>query len=72
YLPVRARISVRIYDMLGKEVRTIVNGELYEAGNGRVTWDGKANSGAQVASGTYFYSLVYGNFQKTNKMVLVK
>jgi hypothetical protein len=72
YLPVRSRISVKIYDMLGKEIRTLINNEQYEAGQSLVTWDGKGNNGAQVSSGTYFYSLIHGNFQKTNKMVVLK
>ncbi len=71
-LPVRAQVSLKIYDMLGKEVRTLINNEQYPAGQTEISWDGKANNGAPVSSGTYFYSLIYGNFQKTNKMILVK
>ncbi|MBI2619058.1 MAG: T9SS type A sorting domain-containing protein [Ignavibacteriales bacterium] len=71
-LPVRARISMKIYDVLGKEIRILINNEEYQAGRAEISWDGKGNNGMPVASGTYFYSLIYGNFQKTNKMVLVK
>lgn len=71
-LPVRTQVSLKIYDMLGKEVRTLINNEQYPAGPTEIAWDGKSNAGAPVSSGTYFYSLIYGNFQKTNKMVLVK
>ncbi len=72
YLPVRNRISLKVYDMLGKEVRTLISNEEYPAGGSQVTWDGRDNLGRAVASGTYFYSLIFGNFQKTNKMMLLK
>lgn len=71
-LPVRDRVSLKIYDMLGREVRTLVDHQEYPAGSTQVVWDGKANGGQPVSSGTYFYSLIYGNFKKTMKMSLVK
>ena len=71
-LPIRNRISLNIYDMLGREVRTLVNREEYAAGPSQVVWDGKNNAGQTVSSGTYFYSLIYGNFKKTMKMSFVK
>ncbi len=71
-LPIRDRVSLRIYDMLGREVRTLVDHQEYPAGPSQVVWDGKANGGQPVSSGTYFYSLIYGNFKKTMKMSLVK
>ncbi|MBI3111093.1 MAG: T9SS type A sorting domain-containing protein [Ignavibacteriales bacterium] len=71
-LPVRERISIRIFDMLGKEIRTLVNNQDQSAGTGEVVWDGRNNRGEQVASGTYFYTLFFGNFQKSQKMVLMK
>ena len=71
-LPIRDRVSVRIFDMLGREVRTLVDHQEYPAGPSQVVWDGKANGGQSVSSGTYFYSLIHGNFKKTMKMSLVK
>ncbi len=72
YLPIRDRISLKVYDMLGREVRTLINNEDVEAGRREIVWDGKDNIGRSVASGTYFYKLRFGNFEKTNKMMLVK
>ena len=72
YLPVRSRIALRIYDMLGREVRTLLSGEEREKGAGVAVWDGRDNAGRSVASGSYFYTLRFGNFEKTNKMMLVK
>ncbi len=72
YLPIRDRISLKVFDILGKEVRTLINNESYESGVGGVVWDGKDNFGKIAATGTYFYTLRFGNFEKTNKMLLVK
>ncbi len=72
FLPIKNQISVKIYDMLGKEVRTLINNQDYPAGTSRVTWDGRNNAGQPASSGTYFYSLIYGNFRLTQKMMLVK
>jgi len=71
-LPVRERISLKVFDILGKEVRTLIDNQELPAGAGEVVWDGKSNSGQAVASGTYFYKLVFGNFQKSEKMMLLK
>ncbi len=71
-LPVRERISLKVFDILGKEVRTLIDNQDLPAGSGEVIWDGKNNSREAVASGTYFYKLIYGNFQKSEKMILLK
>jgi flagellar hook assembly protein FlgD len=42
------------------------------AGSHTVKWDGRDESGQQVASGVYFYKLVAGDFRSTKKMVLLK
>jgi hypothetical protein len=72
FLPVKDRVSVKIYDMLGKEIRTLIDNSEYPAGSSRVTWDGKNNSGQPASSGTYFYSLIHGNFKQTQKMMLLR
>jgi hypothetical protein len=71
-MPVKEKISLKIFDTLGKEVRTLLSSQEFPKGNVEVVWDGKNNRGEQVASGMYFYSLFFGNFQKTQKMVLMK
>ena len=72
YLPVTSRISLTVYDILGREVRTLINNEEYVPGVGQVVWDGRNNAGSVVVSGTYFYTLRFGNFEKTNKMMFLK
>jgi hypothetical protein len=64
-------VTLKIYDILGREVRTLVN-EIKSAGSYSVMWDGKNNSGNQISSGVYFYRLEAGDFTGIKKMVLVK
>lgn len=65
------QVSLKIYNVLGQEVRTLVN-EKQSAGFKSVLWDGKNNEGAQVQSGIYIYRIVAGNYVKAKKMMLVK
>ena len=71
-LPLTKKISVKVYDMLGKEIRTLVNNEEYASGTHTITWNGRDNSGAAVASGSYIYKLKTDYVEKSMKMMLVK
>jgi hypothetical protein len=68
---VPARVQLVIYDVAGRRVRTLVDGQrrpdVYS-----VTWDGVDDRGQRVASGIYFYRLTAGAFSQTRKMVLLK
>ena len=74
-LPVKADVTLKIYDMLGQEVRTLVN-ESQSMGCHSVLWDGKSSLGESVGSGVYFYQLYATgravNFIETKKVLLVK
>jgi hypothetical protein len=65
-VPENGMVSIKIYDMLGKEVKTLVN-EMKQAGYHTV----ELNAG-NISSGTYFYRMTAGKFVKTLKMVVVK
>jgi hypothetical protein len=65
-LPDLQRATLKIYDLTGKEVFTLVD-ELKPAGNFSVAFDA-----TKFRSGEYFYILKAGNFSQTKKMVLVK
>ncbi len=65
-LPKGGFTSLKIYDILGKEVTTLCNEEL-NAGNYTRTWNA-----SNYSSGVYFYRLSAGNFSTTKKMMLVK
>lgn len=55
-LPYDARIQLTVYDVTGREVARLADGER-SAGTHRVSWDGANRDGAAVASGVYFYRL---------------
>jgi hypothetical protein len=65
-LPVTSFAIVKIYDISGNEIQTLVNEQL-SPGTYEVDFDG-----TNYSSGVYFYSLVSGSFSSTKKMVLVK
>jgi len=70
-LPHPAKVLLRIYNVRGQLVRTLVN-ENTPAGNQVVVWDGRNDEGREVSSGIYFYRLNAGQFTDTKKMVLLK
>ncbi|MDZ7362583.1 MAG: carboxypeptidase regulatory-like domain-containing protein [candidate division KSB1 bacterium] len=71
HLPVRTNVTLRIYNALGQEIRTLVN-TLQDAGVYSATWDGKDNNGRQLATGLYLLRLEAGDFVMTRKMAMVK
>jgi|GEM_PF-2617972 len=64
-------VSLNIYDILGRKVRTLASEHL-SMGYKSVLWDGKNDTGKDVASGIYFYQLKVGDFCETKKLVLLK
>lgn len=70
-LPVESHVTVRIYDMLGTEVKTLVN-EVKSAGVYSMQWAGDNNAGNIVSAGTYLYRITAGEFTQTKKMVFLK
>jgi len=71
-LPNRGQIKLTIYDILWREVITLVD-KVQSFGLHRIIWDGKDKKGGDVSSGMYFYHLQYeGVFQKARKMILVR
>ncbi len=70
-LPEASQVVLKIYDVLGREIRTLVNTAI-PAGRYQVTWDGTDNAGHPVSSGIYIYRLKAGNYSKTMKMLLTR
>lgn len=70
-LPVDSRVSLRIYNLSGQLVKTLLEENL-SAGTYTVHWDGSNSSGEKVASGIYFYKLTAGEYSQTRKMCMVK
>jgi hypothetical protein len=65
-LPASGNVTLKVYDLLGREVATLVNEEK-PAGSYEVSFDA-----SQLSSGVYIYRLTAGNFSATNKMTLLK
>jgi len=70
-LPLRSHVLLTVYNILGKEVRVLVEDEL-SGGSYRVEWDGRDDRGNPVASGVYLYELKAGETVHSRKMVLLK
>ncbi len=70
-LPKNAFVSVKVYDMLGREVKTLLNDEM-SAGIHAVEWRGDNNGGTRASSGTYIYRITAADFVSTKKMILMK
>jgi photosystem II stability/assembly factor-like uncharacterized protein len=65
-LPVKSFVTLKVYDIIGKEVATIVNEEL-QAGTYEKKWDA-----SNLNSGVYIYKLQSGNFSSSKKLILMK
>ncbi|MBK8983186.1 MAG: T9SS type A sorting domain-containing protein [Ignavibacteria bacterium] len=65
-IPVSGNISIKVYDITGKEIKTLVN-EFRNAG----TYDTEFN-GADLSSGVYYYKMETGSFTEIKKMILIK
>jgi hypothetical protein len=70
-LPEASLVHLRIYDVLGNIVRTLVY-KSQDAGNHTVVWNGQKDDGAPAVNGVYFYRLEAGKFSKANKLILQK
>jgi hypothetical protein len=66
-LPSKSVVSLKIFDMLGREIATIVNNEMLSAGNYSKQWNAQG-----CCSGVYFYRLRAGTFTETKKLILLR
>jgi hypothetical protein len=70
-LPQRERVTLRIYDVTGRVVRTLAGGE-FEAGSHALDWDGRDEGGSPLQAGLYFCRLEAGAAHGTRRMVLAR
>ena len=70
-LPKTSRVLLRIYDLLGREIKTLADKEL-SAGYYSFTWNADDNYGKKAATGIYLYTLLTEKFSQTKKMILMK
>ena len=71
YLPQKSKISLIIYDAIGREVRSLDSG-VKSSGYHTLSWDSKDNYGKSVSTGIYIYQLQTEKYIKNNKMILIK
>jgi len=64
-------VSLKIFDVLGNEVKALVN-EIKTPGIHYIDWEGDNNSGEKLSSGVYFYRMQSGSFIQSKKLILQK
>ena len=70
-LPTTGEVKLRVYNLLGEQVRTLINGS-YVAGAHSVEWDGRNDNGVPLSGGMYIYRLEADNQVQSRKMILLK
>jgi hypothetical protein len=71
-LPKRETVTLRVFDMAGRLVKNLITAQPHTPGRHEVAWNGRDDTGRQVASGTYFYRMEAGPYSETKRMVLIK
>ncbi len=69
-IPSKSKVSLKIYDVAGRLVQTLVNEE-FAKGDYTTKWEGKNAFGNKVARGIYFYRLKTGKFTASKKLILM-
>ena len=70
-LPENSLVNITIYDMLGRQVKTLIN-QIQDVGYRSVIWDATNDYGKPVSAGIYLYQIQAGEYISTKKMVLLK
>jgi hypothetical protein len=70
-LPVRSHVQLVVFNVMGQQVRSLVDGDL-PAGEHQFVWNGDSDRGKAVASGVYLYRIRADSFQQSRKMLLLK
>ena len=70
-LPEDAMVNITVFDMMGRVVRTLVNGQ-QSAGYKSLQWNATNNSGQPISAGLYIYTIQAGEFSQTRKMIFLK
>ena len=64
-------VDMTIYDVTGRTVKTLVNGDL-KAGENSIVWDGTDNSGSRVSGGIFWTQMSTNGFTSSKKMVVLR
>jgi pectin methylesterase-like acyl-CoA thioesterase len=70
-VPIKTEVQLIVYDLLGKKVRTLLNGE-QPAGHQTIEWNGLSDNNTAVTTGIYFVRMISGDFSAVQKVMMVK
>ena len=70
-LPEDALVNITIYDMMGRQVKTLINDQ-QTAGYRSLQWNAANDAGSPVSAGLYLYTIEAGEFRQAKKMILLK
>ena len=70
-LPNKGHVSLKVYDITGKEINRLIN-EVLPEGQHSIIWDGKDSSGREVASGIYIAYFLASGVSASRKLLLLK
>jgi len=70
-IPAKGEVSLTIYDLTGRLVRTLVRG-MQNPGDYKVRWDGKDDKGKELGNGIYFYKLTTQGVNDIKKTVILR
>jgi len=65
-------VTLRIFDITGNIIRTLLNNERTDAGSNTLMWDGTDDNGTRISDGIYYYSLQTDSYSTTRKMIMIK
>jgi flagellar hook assembly protein FlgD len=71
-LPQETYVNLAVMNLLGRGVKTLINGEMISGGFHQIMWNGLSNSGAPVPSGVYLILFNTKNYKKYYKALLIK
>jgi hypothetical protein len=71
-VPLDVNVTIKVYNVLGSEIATLVNNQMHSIGRYTVTWNGRNAIGNAVASGVYIIRMKANEFTSIKKAVLVK
>ncbi|MGK9477010.1 family 43 glycosylhydrolase [Melioribacter sp. OK-6-Me] len=71
-IPVNSEVTIKIFDLMGKEIAVLANNKYHQAGTHTIEWNGKDKNNNEVASGIYFCQVTNNLGSRAIKLILSK
>ena len=71
-LPQAGQVHMMVYNIMGQQIRTLMNNQFHTAGNHRITWNGRDNSGRNAGSGVYLINLTTQTGKVLKRVTLLR